>query len=169
MQKLGFSSEPFGLSNDLFDTVKEKINKGKEDLNKYSDDITTKGEEIFNGDFPDTKKVENGENEGVMTKVKRKFNETTPAVVGGGALLISKFALKFGWVTSGVIGALSYLGKTHLDKSGGLSDSFEWSIMSESGKTPDGQQLYLNTKNAKLYLIAGTDQNGLPIFKQYYN
>lgn len=169
MEKLGYSQAPFGLSNNLFDSVKEKLNEGLEELNKTADTIEGKTNDIVKANLPETKKVEAGENEGIGTKLKRKFNETSPAIVGGGTLLISKFAFKLGWLTSSILGAVAYVGKNHLDKNQGLSDSFEWSIMSENGKTPNGEQLYLNTKNARLYTITGIDQNGLPIFKQYYN
>jgi hypothetical protein len=156
----------FGLSNNLVDTA--PVENYFNDVVNNAKDLVKKGDDVASAINKATEKVTSNEDDGIGTKVKRKFNEASPMVVGGVTGLLSKFAFKLGWLTSGVIAVVSYIGKTHLDKEGGLSDSFEWSVMAYDSKSKDGKELYKNTRNGRLYYIGGIDQNGLVIWKQYY-
>jgi hypothetical protein len=153
------------------------------DTNKKITDILGQGEEaIKSGGNTVTETVKSttneleeavkpvtgdGSEESIVTKAKRKFNDTSPAIVGAGGFVVAKFVAKLGLITSAVIGAVSYLGKQQLDKSGGLSDTFNDFDMKWDSKSPDGKNLYKNRTNGRLYYQSGYDTNGQPVWNQF--
>jgi hypothetical protein len=155
-----------GLSNnaitDLLNKGKNLIGQGEKEVQEGAETIEQEVRELTT---PTT--TEDGTNEGIMTKIKKGINNTSPAIAGGSGLILSKFVFGLGWITSGIVGFATFLGKQHLDKQGGLSDTFNDVDMQFDSNSPDGRSLYKNIKNGMLYYQAGYDIQGSPIWKQY--
>lgn len=158
-------------SNVLTDTsnkITDFLGQGEDlitsESNKVKDIVVTQTNELEEAVKPVT---EDGSNESIVTKAKRKFNDTSPAIVGAGGFVVAKFVAKLGTITSAIIGVASYFGKQQLDKSGGLSDTFNDFDMKWDSKSPDGKNLYKNTTNGRLYYQSGYDTNGQPVWNQY--
>jgi hypothetical protein len=153
-QTVGISNNPL---DEITDKAKEWINKGEEQV-----DITKeKVEEVLSPDVTDKEK------EGILTKVKRKFNDADPLLIGGIGAGASWMFFKTGPLTTAIVGGLCYLGKMQLDKSGGLSDTFNTNDMDYDSVTPNGVHLYKNKTNGRLYYVSSYDNSGVPIWTQY--
>lgn len=148
-----------GILDGWLDKGKDLINKG----NKEIDEGIEKVEEQIKEVVPEVDK----EKEGIVTKVKRKFNDADPLLIGGIGAGASWMIFKTGPLTTAIVGGLCYLGKMQLDKSGGLSDSFAQSDMIQDSRTPNGTVLYRNKTNGRLYSITGYDNMGVPVYTQY--
>lgn len=157
-QTVGISNNPFDeLSEKITDWANKRIEEGKEQVDVTKEQV----EEVLAPEVTDKEK------EGFVTKVKRKFNDADPLLIGGIGAGASWMIFKTGPLTTAIVGGLCYLGKMQLDKSGGLSDTFNTNDMDFDSKTPNGLDLYKNKTNGRLYYVSSYDNSGVPIWTQY--
>lgn len=158
-KSISLSDESGSIFDAWLNKGKELIGQGEKEFDKNVEAV----EEAVKSSVPTTDK----EKEGILTKVKRKFNDADPLLIGGIGAGASWMIFKTGPLTTAIVGGLCYLGKMQLDKSGGLSDTFAQYDMDFNSVTPDGKELYTNKTNGRLYYISGVNNQGVPVYTQY--
>lgn len=151
------------LSDDFLDEVIAKGNDLITGKKEEVDEAIDKAEEQVKSNIP----VVDKEKESFLTKVKRKFNDQDPLLIGAVGAGVSWLAFKTGPITTAVVGAVCYFGKMQLDKNGGLSDSFNTNDMIYASRSANGLDLYKNLTNGRLYYVSGYDNRGIPEWTQY--